>query len=61
MTRDEFEEMMNDAEGPVKIMGIEFLPGTALRKLDPVAFDEIYWTWYHSLDEDEQAEVECTE
>ena len=61
MTKDQFEDMMNDCEVPVRIMGIEFLGGSALRKLDPVAFDEVYWTFYHTMEEEDRAEVECTE
>lgn len=38
MSEEEFEDMLNDCYEPVKICGMEYEQGTALKKLDPVAF-----------------------
>lgn len=38
MTREEFQDMITEEYGTIKICGIEFDAGRILRELDPVAF-----------------------
>ena len=47
MSKSEFEEMINRELASFSILGVEFLRGTALRILDPAAFDQSY-RWYLS-------------
>jgi len=35
---NEFEEMINDLEGEVEILGMKYPAGSVLRKMDPTAF-----------------------
>jgi hypothetical protein len=41
ITKDEFEELMNES-APLKVGKYEFFPGTVLRECDPIAFDVEY-------------------
>lgn len=41
MTDDQFEEPLNQINDPITIFGIEFDVGTAFRKLDQVAFQQL--------------------
>ena len=50
MSKDDFEQMMSDCYPLVTIMGVEFEQGTAMRKIDPVAFDEMYWCSVHDAE-----------
>lgn len=45
MSKSEFEQMINRELASFSILGVEFLRGTALRQLDPAAFDQSYM-WY---------------
>ena len=56
ITKDEFQEMLDNTYPDVVIVGIPFLAGRALRKLDPVAFDEMYYTTVHSWEEESEDE-----
>jgi hypothetical protein len=38
-TEDSFEDMLNDNYGDVEICGMSFQQGTALKELDPIAFN----------------------
>lgn len=40
---DYVEEFLNDAYADVEIAGMVYLAGDILRKVDPVAFNEILW------------------
>lgn len=56
MTKDEYEDMLNDTYPEVTPLGVSWIAygaGRVLRKMDPVAFDEMYWTFVHSMEEEE--------
>ena len=71
ITEDNYEEELNEIYGQVYICGFRFYAGTALRELDPVAFDcghadyisELPEKWECSecgeQYEDEEAAKEC--
>lgn len=41
MTDDQFEELLNVINDPITVFGIEFDAGTAIRKLDQIAFQQL--------------------
>ena len=42
MTKQQFEQMLNETRDEITLFGITFQAGTALRKLDPIAFDVLF-------------------
>ena len=42
MTKDEFEQLLNDCYPTVQLFGMTFGAGQAIRELDPIAFDVMY-------------------
>lgn len=49
ISRDDFQELLDEEE--VTICGITHNAGWLLRRADPVAFDEMYWTYVHSVEQ----------
>ena len=52
ITRDEFQRMMDDTMPTVRFGNLNYDWGWALRKLDPIAFDESYWEYVHMMEEE---------
>ncbi len=42
LTKEQFEEMLNVTTPLVTVFGINFEAGTLLRKMDPIAFNDLY-------------------
>ena len=58
MSKDEFEQMLNETNDLVNILGMNWEAGSLLRKVDPVSFTEMYWMHVHSMDWHSMEEVE---
>ena len=50
ISKDEFQEML-DEDPEVVIQGIRYCQGWILRRADPIAFDELYWSYVHACEE----------
>ena len=50
---EQFDEMLNDCEEPVKCCGMEFEPADVLKTMDPIAYKCSFNDWLSSAIEDE--------
>lgn len=56
---DEYDELLDEVYGDVRICGLRYAPSEALRRVDKVAYDCGYDSYVDSLYWDVLCEVEC--
>lgn len=56
MSKREYRTMLDDLYEPIRFGNLTYDYGWALEKLDPIAFDESYWSFVHSIDDEEEEE-----
>ena len=52
MTEFEFEQLLNDIHGEIKVVGLTFSVGSLIRKMDPVAFYQMQSDYESTLEDD---------
>jgi hypothetical protein len=56
ITRDEFEDLMNETHAAVNVGKLAYGAGTVLRAIDPVQFDHDFSVYLQYLEEEVNAE-----
>lgn len=49
MTENEFQDFLNEQYFPVELFGSRHSAGDAIRKLDPIKFNELYQAYTDSI------------
>lgn len=52
MSKREYRTMLDEVHEPIRLGNLTYDYGWALEKLDPVVFDESYWNFVHSIEEE---------
>lgn len=49
---ERFDEVLNEGQSVIEVAGIEFEPARVLKELDRIAYDEHYWAWLETEQEE---------